>query len=105
MHAVQLLVEQVAALAHVLLAALALEPFADAFLGRGALDEVEPVAARPVWALRRKAFHELAVLKPVARRRHPARHPGADAPVPRPRWGGSRETECVLGRRAVARRT
>jgi len=48
-HAVELLVQQVATLGHVLLAALALEPFANALFRRGALDEVEPVAA---WAVR-----------------------------------------------------
>ncbi len=69
-HAVELLVEKVAALGHVLLPALALEPFANAFLRRRALHEVEPVATRPVRTFRRQDLDDLAVLQLVVERHH-----------------------------------
>ena len=72
MHAVQLLVEQVVPLGHVLLAALALEPLADPFLGGGALDEVQPVAAWSVRALGGQNLDDLAVLQLVVERDHAA---------------------------------
>src|SRR5437879_9457717 len=52
-------------LGDVLLAALALEPLADALLGRGALDEVQPVAARAMRSLRGQDLDDLAVLERV----------------------------------------
>src|SRR5260370_36087538 len=59
-HAVELLVEKVAALGHVLLPALALGPFANAVLRRRALHDVEPVAARPYRTFRRQDLDDLA---------------------------------------------
>src|SRR5260370_15510875 len=62
-HAVELLVEKVAALGHVLLPALALEPFANAFLLRRALHEVEPFATPPLPTFRPPDLDDLAVLQ------------------------------------------
>src|SRR5712692_244305 len=61
MHAVEFLVEKVAALGNVLIPAMALEPLTDALLGRRALDEVEPVATRSVRPLRRQDLDDLSV--------------------------------------------
>src|SRR5439155_20755404 len=61
-HAVQLLVEQVAALRDVLLATLPLEPLPDALLGGRALDIAQPVAARSVRSLGGHDFDDLAVV-------------------------------------------
>ena len=61
-HAVQLFVEQVAALRDVLVAPLTLEPLPDALLGGRALDEAQPVAARPVRSLGGHDFDDLAVV-------------------------------------------
>ena len=82
MHPVQLFVEKVAALRHVLLAALALEPLADALLGGCALDKAEPVAARPVRALGGEDLDDLSVLQRVVERHHAAIDLGADAAMP-----------------------
>ena len=95
-HAVELLVEQVMALGHVLLAALALEPLADPLLGRCALDEVEPVAAGPVRSLGGEDLDDLAVLERVLQRHHPTVDLGADAVVTDLRVDAIRE---VHGRR------
>ncbi len=81
-HAVELFVEQVAALGHVLLPALAFEPLPDALLGGRALDEVEPVAARAVRALGGQHLNDLSVLQRVVERHHAPVDLGADAPVP-----------------------
>src|SRR5207245_11428521 len=80
-HAMELLVEEVATLGYVLLAALALEPLADSLFGRRALDEVEPVATGSVRSLRRQDLHDLAVLQFVVERDHAAVDLGADAAV------------------------
>ena len=79
MHAMKLFVEQVATLGHVLLTPLALEPLADAFLGRRALDEVEPVAARAVRTLGGEDLDDLAVLQLVVERHHAPVDLGTDA--------------------------
>ena len=80
-HAVQLFVEEVVALGDVLLAALALEPLADALLGRGALDEIQPVPAGPVRTLRGEDLDDLAVLQRVFEGHHAAVDLRADASV------------------------
>src|SRR5256885_3373031 len=80
-HAVQLLSQRGRALGHVLLSALALEPLADALLGRCALDEVQPVAARAVRSPRGQDLHDLPVLQLVVERNHAAVDLGPDAAV------------------------
>jgi len=80
--AVELFVEKVSALDHVLLAPLALEPLTDPLLGRSALDEVEPVPARAVRRLRGKDLDDLAVLQRVVQRDHAAIGLRADASMP-----------------------
>ena len=81
MHPVKLLLEQVAALGHVLLAPLALEPLADPLFGRGALDKAQPVPARAVRALGRQDLDDLSVLQRVVQGHHAAVDLGSDAAV------------------------
>ena len=80
-HPVQLLLQKVAALGHVLLAGLALEPFPDALASRGALDEGKPVSTRAVRGLGGEDLHDLAVLELVVQRDHAAVDLGAQAAV------------------------
>src|SRR6202023_1514967 len=75
----EFLLQRLAALLHVFLAAFTLEPLADLLARARRLHEVEPVARRTVWRLGREHLDDVAVLQAMVERDHPAVDLGADA--------------------------